>query len=504
MVVGSAMEGSGDKNGKAVILALVLIFFIWCVVFWQGLTSAIDIWLISDIFNHCLFVLPAVGFFIYLKRPQLVSHAITPNYWLLLPCTGSLLLYAIGLSGDVQLFMHVATFTFLPLSIWFFLGNKLAKKITFPLFFILFCIPIGEELIPTLQQITADMSVVMLNWSGVPLFRTGLYIEIPEGRFLVAEACSGISFFIASIVIGSLYAYLNIQSASRKILFITIAILFPVLANAIRVFGIILTGHLTNMEHAVGADHLIYGWIFFSFVIICLIAIGELIREKTADLKVQPVETGSGGSVPAKVLVTSVGVLLILTMSFAAWYQIILTQLKPASAAQKIDRVAVFEPTVIGQLGANWSPAFTNAYDSEQGTFTHKKQLIDVYVAWYPKGQGELISSLNRFYLEQSWTLDSRDNFTGLKGPTFAIEQIVNSRSRRLLTHWYVVDGKVLTDKKMAKLYEIYRIMRGDYIGSGIIILSQQSDNISIEQDSVDFKNMLMDNFQLLNASFPL
>ncbi|MFT6896512.1 MAG: exosortase A [Paraglaciecola sp.] len=504
MVVNSAMEQSGEKNGKAVIFGLVVIVCIWSVVFWQGLITAIDIWIMSDIFNHCLFVLPAVGFFIYLKRPQLAPYEIVPNYWLLLPCIGSLLLYAIGLSGGVQLFMHVATFTFLPLSIWLFLGNKLAAKITFPLFFILFCIPIGEELIPTLQQITADMSVVMLNWSGVPIFRTGLYIEIPEGRFLVAEACSGISFFIASIVIGSLYAYLNIQSATRKILFMTIAILFPVLANAIRVFGIILTGHLTNMEHAVGADHLIYGWIFFSFVIICLIAIGELIREKTADLKVETVTTGSGKSLPPKVLFTPVGILLILTLSFAAWYQVILTQLAPVTAPHKINRVAMFEPTTAGQLAANWSPEFKNAYDAEQGTFTHKNKLIDMYVAWYPKGEGELISSLNRFYLEGSWTLDSRDNFTGPQGLTFAIEQIVNSQSRRLLTHWYVVDGKVLTDKKMAKLYEIYRIMRGDHIGSGIIILSKQSDNISIEQDSADFKNMLADNFEQLNASFPL
>ncbi|MEI8648950.1 exosortase [Paraglaciecola sp. Hal342] len=155
----------------------------------------------------------------------------------------------------------------------------------FPLFFIVFCIPVGEELIPTLQAITADMSVMMLQWVNVPIYRSGLYIEIPEGRFLVAEACSGISFFIASIVIGSLYAYMNMQSRIRRVSFVCISILFPIIANAIRVFGIILTGHLTNMEHAVGADHLIYGWVFFSLVIVCLIGLGELIREKSSELK---------------------------------------------------------------------------------------------------------------------------------------------------------------------------------------------------------------------------
>ncbi|MFB1033870.1 MAG: exosortase A, partial [Sinobacterium sp.] len=249
-------------------------------VFWRGISTAVDIWIISDIFNHCLFVLPGVLYLVYLKRAELDRLDVKPNYLVLILCLGSLTLYAIGLAGDVQLFMHVATFTFLPFSIWAFIGNQQAYKILFPLVFILFCIPIGEEFIPALQEVTADLSMIMLNWSGIPVYRSGLYIEIPQGQFLVAEACSGISFFIASVVIGSLYAYLNMQSAKRRIIFMCITIIFPIIANAIRVFGIIMTGYLSDMEYAVGADHLIYGWVFFSLVIVCLLGIGELIREK--------------------------------------------------------------------------------------------------------------------------------------------------------------------------------------------------------------------------------
>jgi len=169
--------------------------------------------------------------------------------------------------------MHLALFSLLPTLIWFAIGNKAAWHIVFPLFFMMFSIPIGEELIPFLQEVTADLSVYFLGLTGVPLFRSGLYIEIPEGRFLVAEACSGISFFIASIVIGNLYAHMNLHSPVRRILFVGLAILYPILANAIRVYGIILTGHLTDMQHAVGADHLIYGWFFFAMVIIILVLI---------------------------------------------------------------------------------------------------------------------------------------------------------------------------------------------------------------------------------------
>jgi exosortase A len=259
---------------KSVVIGLLLIIVVWVSVLWQGITTAVEIWIISDIFNHCLFVLPGALYLAYLKRTRLNVCDIKPNYLVLFLCIGSLTLYAIGLAGDVQLFMHVATFTFLPLSIWAFIGNRLAYQILFPLVFILFCIPVGEELIPTLQEVTADLSMVMLNWSGIPVYRSGLYIEIPQGQFLVAEACSGISFFVACVVIGSLYAYLNVQSAKRRIIFMSISIIFPIIANAIRVFGIIMTGYFSDMKHAVGTDHLIYGWVFFSLVIVCLLGLG--------------------------------------------------------------------------------------------------------------------------------------------------------------------------------------------------------------------------------------
>jgi exosortase len=206
---GAIVEGLISQNTnkpnmidvKSVLICLLIILAAWVLVFWQGLTTAVDIWIISDIFNHCLFVLPGVLYLAYIKRAELDVLDVKPNYLVLILCIGCLGLYAIGLAGDVQLFMHVATFTFLPLSIWAFIGNRVAYKILFPLVFILFCIPIGEELIPALQEVTADLSMVMLNWSGIPVYRSGLYIEIPQGQFLVAEACSGISFFIASVVI---------------------------------------------------------------------------------------------------------------------------------------------------------------------------------------------------------------------------------------------------------------------------------------------------------------
>lgn len=487
-----------ERHSFTGIASLLLIVLLWLVTFWQGLVTAIDIWLITDTFNHCLFVIPASIYFIFLKREQLSLSAIKPNYWVLILCIGSAGIYAVGLSGGVQLFMHIATFTFLPLSVWFLLGNTQAKKILFPLFFILFCIPIGEELIPVLQEITADLSVMMLQWINVPIYRSGLYIEVPEGRFLVAEACSGISFFIASIVIGCLYAYMNMQSRIRRISFVVIAIIFPIIANAIRVFGIILTGHLTNMEHAVGADHLIYGWVFFSLVIICLIGLGELIREKSSDIVMVP-RFEPSDQTPFTDYVKASGVITLLMLAIFTWYQIIQGQLSASSLPRKLD-VSILPTNPVTKA---WQPKFVNYYDQYETNFSYESKKIDLSAVWYPKGHGELVSYANRMYLEDFWTLESSYSVNGPNNFEIEISQIVNSRNVRLLGYWYVVDGKVLSNKNIAKLYEIYKVMLGQHKGSGLVMLSMESEYGTLEKDKQLFSDMLMSEFSTINQMFP-
>jgi exosortase A len=498
-----AIKKLSTANTKPFLLSLFILLSTWVLVFWQGIITAVDIWIISDIFNHCLFVLPGVAYLIYLKRSELDLRVLKPNYFVMFLCLGSLTLYAIGLAGDVQLFMHVATFTFLPLSLWAFIGNQLAYKIIFPLSFILFCIPIGEELIPTMQEVTADLSMVMLIWSGIPVYRSGLYIEIPQGQFLVAEACSGISFFIASIVIGSLYAYLNMQSAKRRIIFMCISILFPIIANAIRVFGIIMTGYLTDMEHAVGADHLIYGWVFFSLVIVCLLGIGELVREKQFTAKDSQNETTPSTGLSVRACYQSSISIISLMLMFLVWFNSINAQLNISRTDNNLSVLLSSEQQLsVANYSSTWKPEFNNPYQEFQLLKDLNGDLVDVYVVWYPRGHGELISSLNRIYTEKAWTLKAKNKFQLDDGQTMDLHTIVNPRAKRLLSYWYVIDGKVFTDKRMGKLYEIYKILMGSYTGSGLVAISQKTENVSIQQDKASFAVITQNNYQVLSQYF--
>jgi exosortase A len=491
------------SSSRPFFVCLVLLLSTWVAVFFQGLITAIDIWLISDIFNHCLFVIPGSIFLIYLKRRELSLQYFKPNYFVLILCLGSLFLYAIGLAGDLQLFIHVSTFTFLPLSIWAFIGNQLALKILFPLIFILFCIPVGEELIPALQEVTADLSMVMLDWSGIPVYRNGLYIEIPQGQFLVAEACSGISFFIASLVIGSLYTYLNISSIKRRIIFMLISIALPIIANGIRVSGIILTGHLTDMKHAVGADHLIYGWVFFSIVMVCLLGIGEMVREKHPQVQSLQPELASERWITDKSFYPSLICIIVLMVAYSAWFRLINTQLNQSSATTH-STLSVTERAEQANYSSNWKPEFIEPAQEFHYSRIMLNTPIDVYVAWYPLGHGELITTGNRLYTEKSWTLESNSNLQLESDQNIRISAIVNHSNKRLLSSWYLIDGKMFTNNKIAKLYETYQILMGNHVGSALIAISQQTKNVSAEQESNEFQAILKQTIIELNKTIEI
>jgi exosortase len=129
-------------------------------------------------------------------------------------------------------------------------------------------------MLPSMMQWTADFTVFALQLSGVPVLREGLQFVIPTGSWSVVEACSGVRYLIASFMVGTLFAYLNYRSSWRRAVFMLVSLLVPIVANWVRAYLIVMTGHLSGNELAVGADHLIYGWVFFGIVIGLMFMIG--------------------------------------------------------------------------------------------------------------------------------------------------------------------------------------------------------------------------------------
>ncbi|WNC72534.1 exosortase [Thalassotalea psychrophila] len=430
-------------------LMIFSVFLLWFITFFSGLKAAASVWWVSEIFHHCAFVLPISTWLIYQKRHEILAEAPRPNYGALPFIILLMLIHIFGVAGDIQVFQYIGTFGILPFIAWLFIGTKACSKIIFPLFFIGFAIPVGDELIPVLQEVTADLSVFLLKFIGTPVLRENLYIEIPNGRFFIAEACSGISFLIVSFVFGNLYAYLSFQKYNKKILFLVLSFSVPIIANALRVFGIVLIGHYFGMEYATGTDHLVYGWVFYCFVLFLLIIIGEKLKDTKNNEVISSLQ-------PIQLLVNLrlITIICFLFASATMWQLLIYQSKHYIYQSQKQPDVLRF---FIAKSDNSWLPKFIGFSQEFRGRLNLESgDFIDVYWASYQQGADyELISNLNYLYRKKYWRPTESQVVVGnvLENNVLFNEiTLTGAHRQRKIFYVYLLNGEVITNKFNAKL----------------------------------------------------
>ena len=231
-------------------------------------------WWDSSTYTHILLVPPIIGWLVRLRWDQLRllhAHAWWPG---LMALAVALLLWLLGTLAGLNLASQAGAVAMLPAGVLCLLGPRVAAALAFPLAYMAFLVPFGDELVPTLQMITARLTIALTHASGIPAVIDGVFIDTPAGLFEVAEACSGVKFLIAMIALGALVAHVCFRNWWRRAAFMLAAIVIPILANGVRAWGSIFIAQYHGVEFAAGFDHILYGWVFFALVIAVLLGIG--------------------------------------------------------------------------------------------------------------------------------------------------------------------------------------------------------------------------------------
>lgn len=264
--------------GRALVLlglSLALVLF----TFWSTWAAMAGIWWHSATFAHGMVVYPVTAWLIWREHAVLRGITPAPLPWALVPFAALLLVWLGGTLGEAQVVQQFAVVAMPVVLCLVFLGPAVVRRLWFPLAFTVFAVPFGEGLVPLLMTFTAVFTAGAVELVGIPIYRDGMLFSLPSGDFEVARACSGIRYLIASTALGTVYAYLTYRSPWRRLAFLGLALLVPIVANGLRAFGIVMIAHFTDMRYAVGIDHIIYGWVFFGVVIFLLFWAGSLFRE---------------------------------------------------------------------------------------------------------------------------------------------------------------------------------------------------------------------------------
>ncbi|MYN25113.1 exosortase A [Duganella levis] len=447
--------------------------------------SIVTLWLRSATFNHGFLILPVAGWLIWRQRAHVqgVAQRPWPAGLLLLTMLGAV--WMLSEVANVQVLQQYCLVLMGIATVATVLGRALAAAIAFPLAYTLLAVPFGEVLMPALIDFTAHFTVTLLRLFGIPVFHENNFISLPSGNWAVADACSGLRYLIASVALGMLYAGVNYRSTRKRLVFIAISLVLPIIANGLRACMVVLIGHWSDMKLAAGIDHLIYGWIFFGMVMAMLFWCGVYWRD--AELP-PPAPAATAPTLPVTPPAQFAGMAIAVIVISAIWPLLaayILRAPVDATPGPSLTLAAAPAPWHASAMRpGDWHMPHKGQPQRISRNYSDGRRTVSLQLTWYRhQYEGyELLAQVQRPVLSgvPQWEeVGARQRTVLIATRRLAIrESIEQSASDKLLVwRWYRQDGVELASPQMLKLMLAKAKLSGGNDGGAEVVLASAYDD---------------------------
>ena len=217
----------------------------------------------SDVHSYVLLIPFVTAYLIYIRWKQLSRELSSAwRHALLLTATGTGALLAslhfteLG-QNDYMTLIALSFVCFAIAGAFLFLGSKWAYSAMFPLFFLVFMVPLPEAAVDFLENASKEASAEVANWlfliSGTPVLRAGAVFQLPGITIEVAKECSGIRSSLVLVITSLLAANMFLHTTWRRALLVCAVIPLGLLRNGLRILVIsLLCVHIgPQMIHSV-------------------------------------------------------------------------------------------------------------------------------------------------------------------------------------------------------------------------------------------------------------
>jgi exosortase A len=481
-------------------LAIGFIFI--TTLFWSTAFEMMRVWENSAAYGHC-WLIPFVSIYLVWERridiKKLQPFGYLPGCLFVFAAS---LLWIIGWAAGVNFVMQFAYVFMLQGLVLATLGPIVTRGLLFPLLFLLFAVPFGEEFIPFLQSITVWFCIVLLKLFNIPFFHDGVFISLAVKDFQVAEECSGIRYMTAMTATAVLFAHIGFESWKRRLTLIAIALIVPIIANGLRAFGIIYIAYLTDGEYGTGIDHILYGWVFFGIVMALVIYIGHFFMDKpltSPAMNVQPLLDLQSKTASASSAKTWLGAVVatIITATTVGYTHISQKRSIPDLSGK------ISLPNVAGWQveGTNtdipWLPNYDRASRRISHDYTNAQgRLVTLYVVAYAT-QTDDIEMIRYGHGvhggDTGWTLAVQVpvGYVGSNPPPDSFQ--INGYGRiRDVFQWYYVNGKLFASPKRAKIEVGIAKLLGRSLSVATVAISEQRNEMKpVTKDLENFVQQL-------------
>jgi exosortase B len=246
----------------------------------------------TDEQGHGPIILAVSLWMMYRRKEELAAMSSRPAPlagWTLM-LTG-LVLYVFGRTQSIILFevgSQIVVFSGLLL---LFKGRAALWLMAFPLFFLIFMIPLPGALVAAvttpLKSAVSGVAGDVLYKLGYPVGRTGVVLTIGQFQLLVADACAGLNSMFTLEALGLLYMNLmNYKSIARNVALAIVIVPISFTANVARVIILVLVTFYFGDEAGQGFIHGFAGMVLFLIALTLMLfadkLIGSALRTKRA------------------------------------------------------------------------------------------------------------------------------------------------------------------------------------------------------------------------------
>ena len=257
-------------------LLSIVLFGTFILVFFPVWERLVLTWYSSDQYSHGFFIIPITLYIIWQKKDVLGKTPIIPSCWGMALVIFSLLLYLFAHFAEISTVASFSMVLLLAGVIIYLYGFLIVKELLFPLAFLLFMIPIPGQIYSSLtiplQLFVSKVSVWLASTIGIPIYREGNVIHLPDRTMQIVQACSGLRSMISLLMLSTIFGYFTLKSNILRFALFLSGIPAAIFVNIIRVSLMVFAFYYFNYDLTKDSVHTVFGIIIF-FIALIIIAL---------------------------------------------------------------------------------------------------------------------------------------------------------------------------------------------------------------------------------------
>jgi exosortase len=282
-------------------LTVALCILALCTAFRHDIRAGLDVACRGATYAYCLLI-PFISLGIVVgRRRHLAGMAPCPSPWGVVVGGAAAIAWWCGELAAINELKQLAIVAMAQGVLLALLGWRFYRVLWFPFLYLFLMVPVGSVLVRPLQAITTGLAAALLRLSAVPVAVHGTVIEVPVRAYEVEPGCAGLNYLLVTLAVASLYVWSLYGGAGKRLAGVAVALAVAVLANAVRVYGIIALAEFTGQRIDLGPrDHLLHGWVFFSVLMVAMMAFGRRFEDRRAPVPPPPLLPGGPPPSPAR------------------------------------------------------------------------------------------------------------------------------------------------------------------------------------------------------------